>query len=380
MSRTFLISAGEVSGDQHAAGLIKAFHQIDSGIDFIGLGGDAVIAEGMRPLHHVRDLAVTGFVEVIKHLGYFRRVMGETLDLVERRRPDAAILIDYPGFNLRLGKRLHALGIPVYYYVSPQVWAWHRSRVKTMCTFIRHMYVLFPFEAEFYRESGIPATFAGHPMLDERPPIQDRASFFAEHDLDLQRPLVGLLPGSRRNELQHHTLPMIQAVDELITQRGDLQFVVGAVSSVAPDLYRAFEDHPAICVIEDAAPPIMQHADVVITSSGTATLETALLETPMVVIYRMNALSYWLGRLLVSVEHLAMPNLIMDDRIVPELIQGEANGAHIASWVSDILNDETLSRSIQQRLSEVRERLGQPGVSRRVADSILTDLAGQHGA
>ncbi len=376
MASSILIIAGEVSGDQHGAALMRAFQTVEPETTFLGLGGDGMEEAGLAPLHHVRDLAVTGFFEVLKHLGFFRRVMTDVLELCHRERPDAAILIDYPGFNLRLGARLKDLGIPVYYYISPQVWAWHRSRVRKMKEFLRRIFVIFPFEESFYREAGVPAEYVGHPILDQRMVIPEREVFLQEHGLDPDRSLVALLPGSRVNELKRHNPVLRGLIDRCRREDLDWQFAVAQVAGLDAALYTDYQDQDGVHLIPGEAQALMALADVAVVSSGTATLETAYLQTPMVVIYRMAALSYLLGKLLVKVDHLAMPNLILGERVVPEFIQNEANPEVIFQKVRLFLENEEETHLVKERLADLRERLGKPGCTGRVARSILADLEG----
>ena len=380
MARTYLIVAGEISGDQHAAALMHHFNEAYPATQFIGLGGNAMTAEGMRPIHHVRKLAVTGFVEVIKHLPFFRRVMKDVIDACKEERPDAAILIDYPGFNIRLGMRLKRMGIPVYYYISPQVWAWKENRVKKMKQFIRRMFAIFPFEEDYYEDKGIPTTFVGHPILDEPFDIPSRETYLGSCGIDLERPVVGLLPGSRENEILRHTGPMLDAVDSTLEENPDVQFLLAGVSGVPRSSYDKFREREAINIRIDEAHQVMQHVDLAVTSSGTATLELAYMGTPMIVIYRLAPISYLIGKSLVKINYISMPNLILDERIVPELIQGQATGDGISSWILSLLEDERLAARIKGRLAEVKARLGIPGGPERVVKHILSDLRDSYGA
>lgn len=341
---------------------------------FWGLGGDMMEAEGLEALYHVKDLSVTGFIEVLKHLKFFREVMTRVIRECEIRKPDAAILLDYPGFNLRLGMKLKALGIPVYYYISPQVWAWKKGRIKTMRRFIKHIFVIFPFEADFYKDQGIPVTFAGHPVVERNFQLPERSQFFKQYDLDDQKPLVALLPGSRRNEMEKHTQVLLEAITLLSQQRPDLQFVMAGLSSLAESYYAPFAQRENIKIIYDNPYPLMAHADVAIVASGTATLETAYLGTPLVVIYKMAPLSYLIGKLLVDIEHIAMPNLIFGERAIPELIQSEASGKTIATEVLRLLTDPVARSDMLTRLDTLKVSLGQPGCAKMIAAEILKDF------
>ena len=341
---------------------------------FWGLGGDMMEAEGLEALYHARDLSVTGFIEVIKHLSFFKEVMGSVIHESEIRKPNAAILLDYPGFNIRLGVKLKALGIPVYYYISPQVWAWKKGRVKTMRQFIKRMFVIFPFEEEFYKKQGIPVTFAGHPVVEKDFKLSERSEFFKLHGFDESKPLVALLPGSRRNEMERHTQPLLDTIALLSQEQPDIQFVLAGLSSLSDSYYDPFSQLESVKIVRDNPYPMMAHADVAIVASGTATLETAYLGTPLVVIYKIALVSYLIGKLLVDIEHIAMPNLIIGDRAVPELIQSEASGQTIATEALKLLTDSPVKRKMLNKLETLKELLGQPGCAKIIAAEIQKDL------
>ncbi len=330
--------------------------------------------EGLEALYHVKDLSVTGFIEVIKHLRFFTKVMTDIIDQCKIRKPDAAILLDYPGFNLRLGMKLKNLDIPVYYYISPQVWAWKKGRVKTMRKFIKRIFVIFPFEEAFYKKQGIPVTFAGHPVIEKDFHLPGRGEFLREYGLDESKPVLALLPGSRRNELERHTRPMLEAIDLLKQKRPDIQFVLAGLSALDESYYEPFSQLENVTIIHDSPYPMMAYADAAIVASGTATLETAYLGTPLVVIYKIAPLSYLIGKLLVDIEHIAMPNLILGERIVPELIQSEASGQKIADETLLLLTDSSVKDKMLSKLDMLKELLGQPGCAKMIADEIQKDL------
>lgn len=341
---------------------------------FWGLGGDLMEAQGLESLHHVRDLSVTGFVEVVKHLSFFKEVMRNVLDQCVARKPDAAILLDYPGFNIRLGLKLKALGIPVYYYISPQVWAWKKGRVKTMRQFIKRMFVIFPFEEAFYKKQGIPVTFAGHPVVEKDFQLTSRSEFCDQHHLDKSKPVVALLPGSRRNELEKHIEPILNAISNLNREQPELQFVMAGLSSLDSSYYEPFDHIKNLQVIYDDPYPMMAHADVALVASGTATLETAFLGTPLVVIYKIAPLSYLIGKMLVDIEHIAMPNLIIGERAVPELVQSEATGQKIATHIIQLLTDPPVRNEMLAKLDTLKQLLGEPGCANIIAAEIEKDL------
>ncbi|MCF7797659.1 MAG: lipid-A-disaccharide synthase [Lentisphaeria bacterium] len=374
MAKSMLIVAGEMSGDQHAAKVMMELRHRESEIVFWGLGGEEMLAVGMEQLYSVDRLSVTGFVEVLKHLSFFREVMNRVVTRCERDKPDAAILLDYPGFNMRLGKKLHELGIPVYYYISPQVWAWRSGRIDMIRRFVRKMFVIFPFEEEIYTRKGVPAEFVGHPLVEEMPALQDKADFYNEFDLDPLRPLVGILPGSRSNEVSRLLKPCLDAVTIIHDIMPEVQFAIARVRHLPDAIYSEISQNPSVRLIAGHPYEIMAYSGAAMVASGTASLETAVLGTPLVVVYKVSPLSYLLARLLVEVEHIAMPNLVYGDRVVPELLQKQANGAQIASWIFTYLNDEVYTGEVKSKLHTIREKLGETGGARRVADGILNDL------
>ena len=344
-------------------------------VSFWGLGGDRMVNEGLEALYHVKDLSVTGFVEVLKHLSFFREVMAAILRRCREEPPEAAILLDYPGFNLRLGQELKKLNIPVFYYISPQVWAWKKGRVKRMRQFIRRIFVIFPFEEAFYREQGIPVSFTGHPLVDQSFNPGEKAAFFQKYHLDPARPLVAILPGSRRNELQRHTPVLLETIQNLLHQHPRLQFAVAALSSLDAEYYEPFELSGKVKVVQNASRVLTAHADVAIVASGTASLETAYQKTPLVVIYKIAPVSFLIGKLLVDIEHLAMPNLILSERAIPEFIQGEATPERIAPAVLELLENGKARQNMLEKLEKLQGALGEPGCATKIADQILNDLA-----
>ncbi len=331
-------------------------------------------AEGLEALYHARDLSVTGFIEVIKHLSFFRLVMTSVINECEIRKPDAAILLDYPGFNIRLGVKLKALGIPVYYYISPQVWAWKKGRVKTMRQFVKRMFVIFPFEEAFYKKQGIPVTFTGHPVVEKDFQLPGRSDFYTQYGFDESKPLVALLPGSRRNEMERHTQPLLDAIRLLRQKQPEIQFAIAGLSTLSSSYYDPFTEFDNVKIIRDAPYPLMAHADVAIVASGTATLETAFLGTPLVVIYKIAPISYLIGKLLVDIEHIAMPNLILGERAAPELIQNEAHGQSIAFETLKLLTDPSVNKEMLSKLAQLKDLLGQPGCAEIIATEIERDL------
>jgi lipid-A-disaccharide synthase len=370
-----LISCGEPSGDLYAAELIRHLRTTTPNLDVVGLGGDRLAGQGTQLLAHVRDLAVVGIVEVLSHLGRLRRTFRGVLDEADRRRPDVAVLVDYPDFNMRLARELRRRNIPVIYYVSPQVWAWRRGRIRSLRDTVAHMLVIFPFEEDLYRSAGVPVTFVGHPLVDLARPAPDRAAFLRELNLDPARPVVALLPGSRRKEIGLNLPPLAGAIDRLRSRRPDLQFLLAVAPSIDAPVVTGILGGLPVTLVAGRTHAVLGACSLALVASGTATVEAALLDAPMIVVYRLSPLTYHLGRRLVKVPHFAMVNLIAGRRVVPELIQDEFTAERVAQEALGMLDDAGRVQEMRIGLGEVRARLGGPGASERAAGAVATLLA-----
>ncbi len=376
-TRQILIIAGETSGDTHGAGIVTGLLECDPELRITGIGGSEMESRGMELLYHVRDVSFMGFAEIIRHLPFLKRMRDDLLDWMDANDPDAVILIDYPGFNLRFAKKIQSRDVPVYYYISPQVWAWGKRRLKTMGDYLRRMYVIFPFEEELYREHGIPSEFVGHPLVEEIEHISSRDAFLSDAGLDPSRRVLGMFPGSRRQELQRHMDVMLDAWERLRAEADrDLQACVAVAPDLEADLPEMVRSHPEVRLVQGRTHGVMQHCDVAVASSGTATLELAYFRTPMVIIYRMNFLTYWIGRLLVDMPYIGLANIVAGEQVVPELIQGDVTPGRIAGEVSRYLRDTEYYQGVRESLGSIRAQLGEPGASRRVAESIYRELYG----
>jgi lipid-A-disaccharide synthase len=365
-----LFCSGEASGDLYGAELVRHLRDRHPGFQVFGLGGDRLKAQGAELVAHAGELAVTGLLEVVRHLRRLRRAFRALLAEADRRHPDLAVLVDYPDFNLRLARQLHRRGVPIVYYVSPQVWAWRRGRIRTLREVVRRMLVIFPFEEELYRDAGVPVTFVGHPLVDLARPARDAREFLRGAGVDPDRPVIAVLPGSRRNEVEQILPRLAGALRILGAARPDLQYLV----PVAPGLVaRSFEAHlrglPARLVVGESA-QVLGASSLALVASGTATVEAALMGTPMIVVYRLSRLTYALGRPFVRVPHFAMVNLIAGRRVVPELIQGDFTPDRVAREALSLLEDSARTARIKGDLAEVCRRLGSPGASARAAEAV----------
>jgi lipid-A-disaccharide synthase len=297
-------------------------------------------------------------------------VFRDLLDEVDRRPPAAAVLVDYAEFNLRLAAALRRRGIPVVYYVSPQVWAWRRGRLRHIRRTVSRMLVIFPFEEPLYREAGVSVRFVGHPLVDLVAPAPDRAAFLRRQGLDPGRPVLAVLPGSRAKEIAHNLPPIAEALRRIQRERPRVQFLLAVAPSIEPGALAPGLEGVPVRMVSGATHAVLGACDAAVVASGTATVEAALLGAPMVVVYRLSALTYHLGRRLVRVPHYAMANLIAGQRLVPELIQSEFTAARVASEATRLLEDEAVRARMKEGLDEVRARLGAPGASARAAEEV----------
>ena len=372
-----MLVAGEASGDARGAELVRTLRQRSPSVELFGMGGANLRDAGMKVAYDIAE--VTGVVGIWEILGSLRRLwLAYRLlrRLLLERRPDLLILIDFPEFNMRLARVARRRGVAVLYYVSPQVWAWRRYRIRKIASRVDAMAVVFPFEADLYRDAGMKAVaFVGHPLVDAVSPGKDRAASLRGMGLDEGKLTVALMPGSRTKEVASLAGPMIEAAGRLAQER-DVQFVLIRASTIERgELERAAAGASATVRIADGdGYDALAAADLVWVASGTATLEAGLLQKPMVIAYRLSPLSYWLGRLLVRVEHIGMVNIIAGERVVPELIQDEVTADRIVAETRRMLRPE-VNRSVVRKLAAVRHRLGPPGAPGRVADMALALLA-----
>jgi lipid-A-disaccharide synthase len=372
-----LVVAGEASGDLHAARLLAELRRLRPDVSPFGMAGDESARAGMELLAESREVAVVGITEVLRVLPRAREVFRLLVEETARRRPPVALLVDFPEFNLRLVKKLKALGVRVVYYVSPQVWAWRRGRVRMIARWVDRMLVLFPFEVGFYDAHGVTVEHVGHPLVDEVPELPQ--VWDAPLAAGAPRRLA-LLPGSRRSEVEALLPVMLDAAGELGRQL-PLQVTLVRAQTVehellAPHLARHAASSPVpVAVVESEDRfPVVAGSHLALCASGTATLEVALLRTPLLVLYRLQRWSYWLGRIMVRLPWFSLVNLVLQEKVVPELLQDDANPQRIASEARRLLVDDRARAAMRQRLGEVRGRLGAAGASRRAAAAVAALL------
>jgi len=369
-----MISCGEPSGDLYASALAAEIRALEPTADITGFGGERLAETGASLIASFNGVSVTGLAEALRVLPRSWRLYRQLVRAADARRPDVFVPVDFPDFNLILARALKRRGIPIVYYISPQLWAWRPGRVKTIKRVVDRVLVIFPFETAFYEAAGVPATFVGHPLLEMRSRIS-RVDFLRGVGLDPQRPVVALLPGSRRNELQQLLPDMVRAAALIASAVPDAQFIVPRAPHLDDALFQPLRDWPSHAippvVVKDAADATLASADVAIVASGTATVQAALHGCPMVVVYRVTPLTYRLGKPLVTVNTYAMVNLIAGRSVVPELIQDGFTPAAAASEALRVLRDPAHAARVRADLALVRARLGEPGASRRAAALIV---------
>jgi lipid-A-disaccharide synthase len=370
-TRIFL-SAGEPSGDLHGARLAEALLRRFPDAELHGLGGDRMAAAGVRLLAHVDQLAVMGFVEVVRHLPYFIRLMRRVQAELASWRPDLVIPIDYPGFNLRLARRARGQGVPVLYYIAPQVWAWHRSRMKQLARYTDRLAVILPFEEPLFRAAGARAVYVGHPLAEQAAPVMDRPSFLGPLGVDPHRPVLALFPGSRSQEVRRQLGSFVDAALAVRERLPEVQPVVARSTAVADDAYRGVP-----CPITPDGWSLLHHARAALVKSGTSTLQAALAGTPLVVTYRVHPVTYFMARRLVKVPHVGLVNLVAGERIAPELLQSDATPDRLAAALLPLLDEHAAERARAiAGLQRVRTALLARADGRSTADHVA-DLAAE---
>ncbi|HKW57312.1 MAG TPA: lipid-A-disaccharide synthase [Candidatus Acidoferrum sp.] len=366
-----LISAGEASGDMYAARLAQALKSRLE-VSLFGMGGAQMRAAGVEVITDYSEVSVVGITEIVSHLPSLVRAMRRLVAEATRRKPPFAILTDFPGFHLRLARKLRPHDVKNIYYICPQFWAWRPWRVRVVRRRFTRALCIFPFEESFFAKGGVPTKFIGHPLVGHVQATQSRKDFFARHSLDPQLPLVAILPGSRRAELAQH-LPVIRAACARMQELRRAQFVVAAASSAhLGELQTGWEPNLTVRVVENQTYDALGCADAAIVSSGTATIEAALLDVPTVVIYRVTPLTALLAKPLVRTSYLSMVNLIAERRVVPELIQDELTTESVVRETLRLIEDESARDHLRAGLAEVRQRLGPPGAVERAADEIAS--------
>jgi lipid-A-disaccharide synthase len=374
-----MLSCGEASGDLYAGALVAALRARVPEIDVFGLGGDRFKAAGGRLVGDFHGIAVTGLLEAVRMIPDSYALYRRLIHAARTERPDVLVLIDFPDFNFRLMAAVKRLGVPVVYYVSPQLWAWRPGRIQTMKALVDRVLPIFPFEESLYRSEGIEVEFVGHPLVELVEVHETREQLTARLGLDATRPILGLLPGSRPNEL-HRLVPVLAAaLPRIASAVMGAQFLVARAPNLPDSYYLPFQGSGApVRIVEGATDDVLAASDAVITASGTATVQTALHGKPMVVVYRLSPVTYKLGKPLVRVSMYSMVNLVAGERVVEELIQDQCTPERVAREAVDLLTNQERVADMKERLAIVREKLGGIGASGRAADAVLEVARRQH--
>ena len=361
---TFFIIAGEASGDLHGAKLMQELQRLAPNISFIGHGGDKMIDQGLKVIQHIDKMSVMGFSEIIKHLPFLFRVMGETLNKLEEIKPNRIILIDYPGFNLRLAKNCSGLSIPITYFILPQLWAWKEKRIKIFQRYIDQSLSIFPFEQNWFEKRDVPTNYVGHPFTENIGPSLTKTEFYTKHKIDKNRNVVTLLPGSRQQEVDQ-LWPVFYKSAMEIKEKQDVDIVVGKFSGIT------LPEQKDVLIENDDIYAAISYAKAAITASGTASLECAVLDTPEVVCYKLSYISGLILKQLNKTPFISMVNLIANRKIVTEFVQSGVKVKNIVSEITPLLSNTKQRKDMLLGFDEGRRSLGLPGVYKRAAESIM---------
>jgi lipid-A-disaccharide synthase len=370
-----MIIAGEASGDLHGSRVVTAMRKKDNTLFFCGIGGQALKAAGVEILVDASELSVVGITEAFSKIPDLLKGLAVAKKTLKRLLPDLLILIDFPDFNLNVAALAKKLGIRVLYYISPQIWAWRPGRVKKIGKLVDHMAVILPFEEDFYRRHKIPVTFVGHPLLDTNLDYKKKDFEHADNDISV----IGLLPGSRDREIARHLPIMLAAAQILFDRIENVKFIIslapGLKRKTVEEIVNTHKGATDLEIVSGNVKKIFERSSVVIAVSGTVTLESAISGTPMVIIYKVSPISYWLGRAMIQVKHIGLVNLITGKEIVPELLQDQASPARIADTVYNMLDNASDLEKLRHQLLQVKDALGGPGASQRVADIAIGMLS-----
>jgi len=374
-NKKLMIITGEVSGDLIGASLIKELKSINPDLTISGIGGDRMKEAGMNLIYHTDQMAFLGFVEVIKHLPFIHTVQKKLLSIIKSEKINCVVLIDYPGFNLSIAKKLKALGIKVIYYVSPQIWAWARGRVKKVKKYVDKMLVVFPFEVEFYKKENVDVKYVGHPLVEriKQHKFLTKEALYSKFNLDDEKEILLVMPGSRKQEVKEIFPEVIKAA-QVLANKFNLQVVVARSKNIDEKLLLDLSNSTKFTTVADYNYELMKYSRFGIIKSGTSTLEAGFFALPMLVVYKTSPLTFLIGKRLVKLDRIGMVNILLDEMVIPELIQNDANANNIVEAASNILSDNHSYEKIKLKLGKVQELLGDEGASKKAANSILEIL------
>ncbi len=376
MKKKLLIIAGEPSGDLHGSNLMKELKKKDTNIEFFGVGGDKMIDAGLKASYHIRDLSFLGIIEVIKHIPFIKKVKKNLISLVNKEKIGTAVLIDYPGFNLSIAKSLHILGIKNIYYISPQIWAWGKGRIKKIKKIIDKMIVFFPFEEKLYQNNNVASNFVGHPLVKSISNYNfcTKNELIKKLNLDNDKDILLLLPGSRKQELEK-ILPIVLEASEKISKKFNLQTVVACADSIDEDFFNSFAKQYHFHLVKGNTYNLLKNSKFGIIKSGTSTLEAGIIGTPFIVVYKTNYLTYLIGKTLIKIKNIALVNIVAEKNIITELIQNDVTSEKLFKECSKVLSDEKKYNLIKDSLGTITAKLKTEGnPSKKAAEIIYTEL------
>lgn len=373
MNKNLLIIAGEASGDLHGSSVIRELKKIDNSVAVVGIGGDRMIKEGMEVLYHINKMAFLGFIEVIKHIPFIRKVQNEIIEEVKKRNIKTAVLIDYPGFNLAIAEKLNKMGVKIIYYISPQIWAWGKGRIKKIRKLVDRMIVIFPFEKELFEKNGVKSDYIGHPLIEQIANYKylTRAELFEKFDLKPEKEILLLLPGSRVQEVKM-IFPQIISAASKVAEKLNMQVVIACSENMDESIFNKLTDNRSFKVIKNHTYDLYKYAKFGIIKSGTSTLEAGLFCLPMIVVYATNYLTYLIGKSLIKISNIALVNIVSGENVVEELIQNDINEQNVYQHCISILSDDSRYNMIKEKLSRLRANLGEPGASKKCAEIIYS--------
>tara|TARA_X000001036_G_scaffold432536_1_gene468588 strand:+ start:910 stop:2034 length:1125 start_codon:yes stop_codon:yes gene_type:complete len=364
----FFIIAGEPSGDLHGAKLIQAIKSINNNTSFMGHGGDLMQNEGMKIIEHTNNLSIMGFKEVIMHLPRMLKIMKKTIKIIESVKPDKIILIDYPGFNLRLAKNINHLNVPIFYFILPQAWAWKSKRVKLMKKTLSQSFSIFPFEKKWYQSKGLSVKYYGHPFVETEHLNENTKQFFKRQNLNPKKPILTLLPGSRQQEIDRHWHIFLKTVELVKKLQPNVQIILAKSNNVH------IQNIPKYYCIESNSKKAILVASVALVASGTATLECGIERVPIVVCYKLSFFSWIIAKYIIRIKYISIVNLIAEKKIVPEYIQSEMKPIKMRDKLIELLDPMSKSRLLMlKNLEQMKIKLGAPGVYKNVAESIIKE-------
>ena len=371
LKHKLMIITGEVSGDLIGASLIRELKKLDADLTIFGIGGDKMREQGMNILYHINKMAFLGFTEVVKHLPFIKKVQADLLAVAKKEEIKNVVLIDYPGFNLNIAKKFKKNGMKIIYYISPQLWAWGSGRMKKIKRLINKMLVVFPFEEKLYKSNKVDVEFVGHPLIDRINEYQflSKEELFSKFDLDGSRELLLLMPGSRKHEVEKLFPQIIKAAKKLADEF-NLQIVIACSSNMDENLFYELSDQSDSKVITGFTYDLMKYAKFGIVKSGTSTLEAGYFALPMIIVYKISGLTYLIVKKLIKVSKIGMVNILLEDNVVPELIQNDVSEENIYASGKKILSDEEYYNSVKAKLNKVKDKLGNEGASARAAKQI----------